>query len=57
MQHRYLLPAIILLMTISCLIDQHLMEITFNPFLLAFLANTTSKAEIIKQGVKYGKAK
>lgn len=57
MKHRYLLPAIILLMTISCLIDQHLMEITFNPFLLAFLANTTSKAEIIKQGVKYGKAK
>ena len=55
-KHSYLLPSIILLMTVSCLIDQHLMEITFNPFLLAFLANTTSKTKIIKQGVKHGKA-
>ncbi|HJF47533.1 MAG TPA: polymerase [Limosilactobacillus oris] len=54
-KHSYLLPSIILLMTVSCLIDQHLMEITFNPFLLAFLANTTSETKIIKQGVKHGK--
>ena len=40
--HKYVMPAIILLITISCLIDQHLMEITFNPFLLAFLATTNT---------------
>ncbi|MGK4126857.1 polymerase [Limosilactobacillus vaginalis] len=49
--HKYVMPAIILLITISCLIDQHLMEITFNPFLLAFLATTnTVKKSIANNG-------
>lgn len=39
LRQSYLLPAIILLITLSSLIDQHLLEISFNPFLLAFLAN------------------
>lgn len=40
LKHNYVFPAIILIITISSLIDQHLLEITFNPFLLALLANT-----------------
>lgn len=41
LKHNYVFPAIILIITISSLIDQHLLEITFNPFLLALLANTS----------------
>lgn len=37
-KHQYLLPTIILMITISSLIDQHLAEITFNPFLTALFA-------------------
>lgn len=39
--HKYLFPAIILMVTISSMIDHHLMEITFNPFLLSLLAKNT----------------
>lgn len=44
LRHNYVFPAIILIITISSLIDQHLIEITFNPFLLALLANTYTKS-------------
>lgn len=43
LRRNYVFPAIVLIITISSLIDQHLLEITFNPFLLAFLANTWRK--------------
>lgn len=38
--HEYVLPAIILLVMISSMIDQHMLELTYNVFILAFLANT-----------------
>lgn len=41
LKHNYVFPAVILIITISSLIDQHLLEITFNPFLLALLANAS----------------
>lgn len=44
LKHEYLLPAIMLMITISSLIDQHLLEITFNPFLIALLANNVNYA-------------
>ena len=42
LKHEYLLTAIMLMITISSLIDQHLLEITFNPFLIALLANNVN---------------
>lgn len=39
----YLIPAIILMVVISSLIDSHMLEITYNPFFLALLANITYK--------------
>lgn len=50
----YILPAILLVVTISCLIEQHLLELAFNPFLLAFLANI--KSENISEENKHEKA-
>lgn len=35
----YCLAAIILMLSISCVVEQHLMDISFNPFLIALLAN------------------
>ena len=37
-RHNYVLPAIIFLVVLSSLIDQHLLEITYDPFLLSLLA-------------------
>lgn len=48
LSHKYLIAALILLITISSLVDQHLLEITFNPFLTAFLAKSINYK---KQGV------
>lgn len=42
MRHDYLLPTILLAITVSSLVDQHLVEITFNPFLVAFLAKNVN---------------
>ena len=39
LNHSYLLPAIVLLVTISSLIDTHMLEINYNPFLIALFAN------------------
>ncbi len=39
LNNSYLLPAIILLVTISSLIDTHMLEINYNPFLIALFAN------------------
>lgn len=36
--HVYKLAAVILVVTISCLIEQHLLELSYNPFLLALFA-------------------
>ncbi|MCC4399302.1 polymerase [Limosilactobacillus reuteri] len=41
-RHQYELTAIILVITFSCLVEQHLLEVSFNPFLLALLANIKS---------------
>ena len=38
----YLLPAALLLFAISALVDQHLIEIVYNPFLIALLANVNT---------------
>lgn len=35
----YVLTAILLVVTVSCLIEQHILELAFNPFLLATMAN------------------
>lgn len=35
----FCLAAIILLVSISCMIEQHLLDISYNPFLIAFLAS------------------
>lgn len=37
-RHNYMLPAIMFLVVLSSLIDQHLLEITYDPFLLSLLA-------------------
>lgn len=37
-RHNYVLPAIMFLVVLSSLIDQHLLEITYDPFLLSLLA-------------------
>lgn len=39
MRKDYLIPAVFLLFAISALIDQHLIEIVYNPFLIALLAD------------------
>lgn len=44
-QHEYLIPTIMFMITISSLIDQHLVEITFNPFLIALLASNVTYAK------------
>ena len=35
----YLLAAIMLMVAVSCVIEQHLLDISFNPFLIALLAD------------------
>lgn len=37
-RHNYVLPAILFLVVLSSLIDQHLLEITYDPFLLSLLS-------------------
>lgn len=37
----YVLVAIILVVTLSCTVEQHLLELSYNPFLLALLAEQT----------------
>ena len=45
----YALTAIILVVTLSCFVEQHLLELSYNPFLLAALANLSmSKSEDFK---------
>lgn len=41
-QQVYQLAAIMLVVTLSCLVEQHLLELSFNPFLLALFANILS---------------
>lgn len=53
-RHNYLLPAILFLVVLSSLIDQHLLEITYNPFLLSFLATVSFKTS---GGLTSGKVK
>jgi len=42
----YILPAILLIITISCIVEQHLLELTYNPFLLVLLS--TQKDNLFK---------
>lgn len=47
--HDYALTAIILVVTLSCFVEQHLLELSYNPFLLALLASLNmSKSEDYK---------
>lgn len=41
--HSYILPAIMFVVAISCLLEQHLLDLSFNPFLLSLLATNTYK--------------
>lgn len=42
---RYVIPAILFIVSISCMVEQHLLELTYNPFLLALFAEVgTNKA-------------
>lgn len=45
-KHKYELTAVFLIVTLSCLVEQHLLELSFNPFLLALLANIEYPEEI-----------
>lgn len=51
----YLMPTIILLITISSLIDQHLLELTYNPFLLILFATYEKSKGIKYEGKRYTK--
>ena len=53
-KHEYLLPAILFLVVSSSLIDQHMLEITYNPFMLALLSCVP---QTISGGLKNGKVK
>lgn len=53
-RHNYVLPAILFLVVLSSLIDQHLLEITYDPFLLSFLSVVPLKAS---GGLKNDKVK
>lgn len=41
--HNYAITAIILVVTLSCFVEQHLLELSYNPFLLALLASFNVK--------------
>ncbi|MFR0555353.1 polysaccharide biosynthesis protein [Loigolactobacillus coryniformis subsp. coryniformis] len=45
-QQEYLLPLLIAVVAISCIVDQHLLDISYNIFLLALFANTKSFRKI-----------
>lgn len=55
LHHYYLLPTILLVVTISSLVDQHLVEITFNPFLLALCASNVDN--YIRRNISWQKNK
>lgn len=44
----FCLAAIILLVSLSCMVEQHLLDISYNPFLIALLANNTYYYQIQK---------
>ncbi len=37
--HGYCLAGIMLLLTFNCIIEQHILDISYNPFLIALLAS------------------
>lgn len=37
----YALASVLVLVTLSAVVEQHLLELSYNPFLIALLANTT----------------
>jgi hypothetical protein len=41
-RQEYLLPLLIAVTAISCIVDQHLLDVSYNIFVLALLADTTS---------------
>lgn len=47
-QYDFALTAVLLVVTLSCLVEQHLLELSFNPFLLALLADLGKKSEVLK---------
>lgn len=51
-QHDFALTALLLVVTLSCLVEQHLLELSFNPFLLALLADLGKNPEVVKNESK-----
>lgn len=48
--HSYIIPAIMVIVAISCLVEQHLLDLSFNPFLLSLLAiNNYNKIDRIEK--------
>ncbi len=46
MRRDYALTAVLFIVTISCFVEQHLLELSYNPFLLALLANPKTISEV-----------
>ncbi|MBB1079792.1 polymerase [Limosilactobacillus sp. STM2_1] len=46
MRRNYAITAILLIVTLSCFVEQHLLELSYNPFLLALLANPRIISEV-----------
>lgn len=50
LNHEYILAAIIMLVSLHCIVEQHLIDFNYNPFLLALLSTTTlNKTRIIQK--------
>ncbi|GGI63596.1 polymerase [Limosilactobacillus caviae] len=52
--HDYILPACIFLVVLSSIIDQHMLEITYDPFILSFLSIVSKK---VNGGFNHDEAK
>lgn len=53
----FALPAVLLIVAISCTVEQHLLELSYNPFLLALLTSYTPISNSLKGKVKNAKPK
>lgn len=49
----YALPAILLIVAFSSVVEQHFMELTYNPFLLAFISTILLNRENIREEAKH----
>ena len=45
-KENYVITVILLVVTLSCFVEQHLLELSYNPFLLILLANSKVISEV-----------